>query len=47
MWITQMEASVQEKGHALEKIDFFCATCPKCAKHFGVNQVVAFAKVSS
>ncbi len=45
-WIAQMEALVKEKGRKLEKLYFFYATCPKCAKHFGKNQVVAFANVS-
>ena len=44
-WIAQMETLVKEKGLELEKLYFFYATCPKCAKHFGKNQVVAFANV--
>lgn len=40
-----MEALVKEKGRHLEKLYFFYATCPKCAKRFGKNQVVAFANV--
>jgi len=44
-WINQMEAYVKDQGRKLEKLYFFYATCPKCAKHFGKNQVVAFAKV--
>ena len=44
-WIAQMQALVKEKGRNLEKLYFFYATCPKCAKQFGKNQVVAFANV--
>ena len=43
-WGHQMEAYVKEKGHEVEKIYHYYATCPKCAKHFGKNQVVLFAK---
>lgn len=45
-WARAMESEVREKGHELKKLYFFYATCPKCAKHFGVTQTVLFAKVS-
>jgi hypothetical protein len=45
-WIKQMETTVKEHGRTLEKLYFFYATCPKCAKHFGKNQVVGFAQVT-
>jgi hypothetical protein len=44
-WISQMETIVRERGRKMQKLYFFYATCPKCAKHFGKNQVVAFANV--
>lgn len=44
-WIAQTEASVGAHGKEVDKLYFFYATCPKCAKHFGKNQVVAFAKL--
>ncbi len=44
-WIEQMNEAVRAKGLSVEKMYFFYATCPKCAKHFGKNQVVLFAKV--
>lgn len=45
-WEQQMEDFAKSKGHEVEKKYFFYATCPKCAKHFGKNQVVLFAKVA-
>jgi hypothetical protein len=44
-WAAKMEQYVTAKGEALKKLYFFYATCPKCAKHFGKNQVVLFAEV--
>jgi hypothetical protein len=44
-WIAQTETFVREHGREVDKLYFFYAICPKCAKHFGKNQVVAFAKV--
>lgn len=44
-WIAQMEAFVDERGKEVDRLYFFYATCPKCAKHYGKNQVVTFAKV--
>lgn len=44
-WVDQMTDIVREKGHALQKFYFHYATCPKCAKHYGKNQVVLLAQV--
>ena len=44
-WIAAMESYVAGEGKTIEKLYFYYATCPKCAKHFGKNQVVVFAKV--
>ncbi len=44
-WIAQMNEAAQDRGYTVEKMYFFYATCPKCAKHFGKNQVVLFARV--
>lgn len=44
-WIEGMKAYVQSKGEQLNHLYFYYATCPKCAKHFGANQVVLFARV--
>ena len=45
-WIANTEAFVRENGKEVEKLYFFYATCPRCAKHFGKNQVVVFAKIA-
>lgn len=45
-WIHSMEEYVAAKGRSLDKLYFFYATCPKCAKRFGKNEVVLFANVS-
>ncbi len=44
-WVRDMEARVVTAGKRLEKLYFFYTTCPKCAKHYGKNYVVAFAQV--
>jgi len=45
-WVKEMEAFVDARGQTAEKIYFFYATCPKCSKKLGKNQVVLFAKVN-
>ena len=40
-----MKEYVAGGGCALEKLCFGCTTCPKCAKAYGENYVVLFAKV--
>jgi hypothetical protein len=45
-WTHEMEAYARARGHEPERIYYFYATCPKCAKHFGRNEVVLFAKVA-
>lgn len=44
-WAAKMEQYVSEKGERAKKLFFFYATCPKCAKQLGKNQVVLFAQV--
>ncbi len=44
-WIKQTEEFVKSKSKEMKKLFFFYTTCPKCAKHFGKNYVVAFAQV--
>lgn len=44
-WIKQTEAFVVAHGKEVDKLYFFYATCPKCAKYYGKNQVVTFAKL--
>ncbi len=45
-WMRTMEDYVHAQGEEVEKMYFFYATCPKCAKLLGKNQVVLFAKLS-
>lgn len=44
-WIEEMKVFVKGKGKEIEKMYFFYTTCPKCAKAYGKNYVVLFAKV--
>jgi len=44
-WIKAMDAYVEGCGKHTKRHLFYYATCPKCAKHFGKNQVVVFAEV--
>lgn len=44
-WIEEMKKYVAGKGRKLVHLYFFYATCPKCARRFGKNQVVLFAQV--
>jgi hypothetical protein len=44
-WIKEMEQYVQAKGKKTKKYYFYYTTCPKCAKEYGHNYVVAFAEV--
>ncbi len=45
-WMRAMEAYVRGEGEKVERMYFFYATCPKCAKRLGKNQVVLFAKLA-
>ncbi len=44
-WIKAMDAYVESLGKRTKRHLFYYAMCPKCAKHFGKNQVVLFAEV--
>jgi hypothetical protein len=44
-WIESMKRAVASKGETMERLYFFYATCPKCAKHYGKNEVVLFAQI--
>ena len=44
-WMSQMKEYAESKGKTMKKLYFFYTTCPKCAKHYGKNYVVAFAEV--
>ena len=44
-WADRMQRYVAGKGRKLEKLYFGYTTCPRCAKAYGKNYVVLFAKV--
>jgi hypothetical protein len=45
MAIKEMEEFVADHGKTIETTYFFYTTCPRCAKRYGKNYVVAIAKV--
>ena len=44
-WVNEMEKYINSKKKKVKKIFFYYTTCPKCAKFYGKNYVVAFAQV--
>jgi hypothetical protein len=44
-WMNEMNAYVRGQGEEVEQIYAFYTACPGCARHFGKNYVVLFAKV--
>lgn len=44
-WEKQMKNYVESKGKQLKKTYFFYTTCPKCAKYYGKNYMVAVAEI--
>ena len=44
-WIKEMDVFLAGKGKQAKKYYFYYTTCPKCAKEYGHNYVVAFAEV--
>lgn len=45
-WLKATDAWVHAKGLEAKRHLFYYATCPKCAKQLGANQVVVFAQVA-
>jgi hypothetical protein len=45
-WAANMQSFVASRGKKLEKLYFAYTTCPACAKAYGRNYVVLFAKVA-
>jgi hypothetical protein len=45
-WSEEMKAYVAGRGRKLEKLYYSYTTCPSCAKAYGHNYVVLFAKVA-
>jgi hypothetical protein len=44
-WCDEMGRYVRENGKTLDALYFYYTTCPRCAKHYGRNYVVAVARV--
>ncbi|KYK25524.1 hypothetical protein AYK26_05820 [Euryarchaeota archaeon SM23-78] len=44
-WLKDMEKYLAKKKKKAKKYYFYFTTCPKCAKKYGHNYVVAFAQV--
>jgi len=45
LWEKEMEAFVNSKGKQVKKTYFFYTTCPKCAKYYGKNYLIAVAEI--
>ncbi|MBU0721725.1 hypothetical protein KJ877_10310 [bacterium] len=45
LWEKQMKEFVRSKSREVKKIYFFYTTCPKCAKYYGKNYMVAVAEL--
>lgn len=44
-WMKEMEEYAAARGEGIRKQFFYYTTCPKCARLYGHNYVVAFAQV--
>lgn len=44
-WIKIMASMTASQGHEMKDLMAFYTTCPKCAKHYGHNYIVLFAKI--
>lgn len=44
-WEKEMESFVKSKGKEVKKTYFFYTTCPKCAKYYGKNYMVAVSEL--
>jgi len=44
-WAQEMAEYTKSKGKELKKLYFSYTTCPKCAKVYGKNYVILFAKI--
>jgi hypothetical protein len=45
-WAAEMNEYVRNKGKEIKKLYFSYTTCPKCAKAYGKNYVILFAKIN-
>ncbi|OIQ80369.1 hypothetical protein GALL_378800 [mine drainage metagenome] len=46
IWAQEMQEYVEGKGKELGKLYFSYTTCPNCAKAYGKNYVVLFARIN-
>ena len=46
IWAKEMHDYVKSKDKTIEKLYYFYTTCPNCARVYGKNYVVLFAKVT-
>jgi hypothetical protein len=44
-WEKEMQTFARQKGKQVKKTYFFYTTCPKCAKFYGKNYVVAISEL--
>jgi hypothetical protein len=44
-WAAETGSFVRSQGRDLKRLYMYYTACPKCAKHYGKNYVVAFAQV--
>jgi hypothetical protein len=45
LWMEGIRGYAKSLGRVTGGVYFFYTTCPKCAKHYGKNYVIALAKV--
>jgi len=45
-WEKEMNAYVESKGKHVKKTYYFYTTCPKCAKYYGKNYIVAISELA-
>jgi len=45
-WAREFEAELSRHGRKVSKLYFHYTTCPKCAKAYGKNYVVLFARIA-
>jgi hypothetical protein len=46
-WAGELASGLAKEGRQVEKTFFFYTTCPRCAKQYGKNYVVAVAQVDA
>ena len=45
--VKDFKAHVKEKGRTMSQMYFYYTTCPECARKYGHNYMVAFAKIDN